>query len=301
MKDKKIMSINKIVPHLWFNTEAKEAAQFYTSLFPESGVTNITTISGTPSGDVPIVRFKLYGIEFMAISAGPMFKINPSISFFIYCGSDSEIVRLYNRLSENGSALMPLDKYPWSNKYAWVKDRYGLTWQLDIDSINSEQKIVPSLLFVNEKSGKVKEAVDFYSSVFSDSKVLMEAPWDESAGMPEGSLLFAQFKLNGYIFNAMSGGALKHEFDFNEAVSFMIYCKDQEEIDYYWEKLTAGGQEQQCGWVKDMFGVSWQIVPVEMDEMMRTKDKEKLARVTESMLKMGKLDLDLLRKAFNNE
>ena len=295
------MSINKIVPHLWFDKEAIEAAQFYTSLFPESGVTNITTISGTPSGEVDIVSFKNWGVEFTAISAGPMFKFNPSISFYVYCGSDSEIVRLYNRLSENGSALMPLDKYPWSNKYAWVQDKFGVSLQLDIDPVNSDQKIVPAILFVNEKAGRVKEAVQFYTSIFPDSKILMESPWDESAGMPEGSLLFAQFKLNDYIFNAMSGGTMKHDFDFNEAISFMVYCKDQKEIDYYWEKLTLGGQEQPCGWLKDKFGISWQIVPVEMDEMMRTKDKEQLERVTEVILKMGKLDLDLLRKAFNNE
>ena len=294
-------SKNKITPHLWFDKEAKEAAEYYASIFQNSEVTNITTISGTPSGEVDIVSFKLWGVEFTAISAGPMFKINPSISFFVYCSSDSEIERLYNKLSENGSVLMPLDKYPWSNKYAWVQDKFGVSWQLDIDSIHSDQKIVPAILFANEKAAQVKNAVDFYCSIFQKSKILMESPWDESAGMPKGSLLFAQFKLNGYIFNAMSGGAMKHEFDFNEAVSFMIYCKDQKEIDNYWAKLTAGGQEQPCGWVKDMFGVSWQVVPVEMDEMMRTKNKEQLTRVTEVMLKMGKFDLDLLRKAFNNE
>lgn len=295
------MNIHKLVPHLWFNKEAKEAAGFYTSLFSNSEVRDITTISGTPSGDVDIVSFKLSGISFMAISAGPIFKLNPSISFYVYCGSDDEIKRLYKSLSENGSVLMSLDKYPWSSKYAWVQDKYGVSWQLDIDTIKSEQKIAPSILFVNEKAGKVKEAVSFYCSIFPDSKLLMESPWDQSAGMPEDSLLFAQFKLNGYIFNTMSGGTIKHEFDFNEAISFMVYCKDQKEIDYYWEKLTEGGSEQPCGWVKDKFGVSWQIVPSEMIEMMRTKDKMQLARITDVMLKMGKLDLELLRKAFDNE
>jgi predicted 3-demethylubiquinone-9 3-methyltransferase (glyoxalase superfamily) len=292
---------NKIIPHLWFDKEAKEAARFYTSLFPNSVVTNITTISGTPSGDVDLVSFKLHDLDFMAISAGPFFKINPSISFYVYCGSNEEIERLYNKLIENGSALMPLDKYPWSDKYAWVKDKFGLTWQLDIDTINSAQKIVPSVLFANEKAAKVKEAVDFYCSVFPSSQVLMEASWDKSAGMPDDSLLFAQFKLNGYIFNSMSGGVMKHDFDFNEAISFMVQCKDQKEIDYYWEKLTSGGAEQPCGWVKDKFSVSWQIVPEELETMMSTKDKEQLARVTEAFLKMTKFDLELLREAFNNK
>lgn len=292
-------ALNKIVPHLWFDKEAKEAAEYYASIFPNSAVTNVTTNSGTPSGDVDIVSFKLWGVEFAAISAGPYFKINPAISFFVYCGSDSEIERIYNKLCDGGLVLMPIDKYEWSNKYAWVQDKYGVSWQLDADTINSEQKIVPAILFANEKAARVKEAVDYYCNIFSNSKILVESPWDKSAGMPDGSLLFSQFKLNGYIFNAMSGGKMKHEFDFNEALSFMIYCKDQEEIDYYWTKLTAGGQEQPCGWVKDMFGVSWQIVPVEMDEMMRTKNKEQLARVTEEMLKMGKLNLEKLKKAYN--
>lgn len=292
---------NKIVPHLWFDKEAKEAAEYYASIFQNSEVTNVTTISGTPSGNVDIVSFKLWGVELSAISAGPVFKLNPSISFFVYCGSDSEIERLYKKLNDGGFALMPLDKYPWSEKYAWVQDKYGVSWQLDIDTINSEQKIVPAILFANEKAAHVKKAVDYYCNIFPNSKILLESPWDKSAGMPDSSLLFAQFKLNGYILNAMSGGTQKHEFDFNEAYSFMVYCNDQDEIDYYWEKLAEGGVEQQCGWVKDKFGVSWQIVPVEMDEMMSTKDKEQLARVTDVMLKMGKLDLNLLRKAFNNK
>lgn len=292
---------NKIVPHLWFDKEAKEAAEYYASIFQNSEVTNVTTISGTPSGNVDIVSFKLWGVAFTAISAGPMFKINPSISFFVYCDSESEIERLYNKLIDGGFALMQLDKYPWSEKYAWVQDKYGVSWQLDVDSINSDQKIVPAILFTNEKAAMVKEALNFYSSIFSDSKILLESPWDESAGMPEGSLLFSQFKLNGYIFNAMSGGTMKHEFDFNEAVSFMIFCKDQNEIDYYWDKLTEGGNEQQCGWLKDKFGVSWQIIPEELDEMMDTKNKEQMARVTKVMLKMGKLNLNELRNAYNGK
>lgn len=293
-----MVSKNKLVPHLWFDKEAREAAEYYASIFRDSEVTNVTAISGTPSGEVDIVSFKIWGVEFTAISAGPVFKINPSISFFVYCGSDSEIERLYNSLSENGSVLMPLDKYPWSSKYAWVQDKFGVSWQLDIDDINSGHKIVPAILFVNDKAGAVKVAAEHYTSIFPDSKILMESPWDKSSGMPEGSVLFTQFKLNGYIFNSMSGGTPKHEFDFNEAVSFMVYCNDQKEIDYYWEKLSAGGSEQPCGWVKDKFGVSWQVVPVEMMTMMQTDDKEQLDRLTRSMLKMGKLDREELIRAF---
>lgn len=293
-----MVSKNKLVPHLWFNKEAREAAEYYASLFRNSEVTNITTISGTPSSEVDIVSFKIWDVEFAAISAGPLFKINPSISFFVYCGSGNEIDRLYKSLSENGTILMPLDKYPWSSKYAWVQDEFGVSWQLDIDDINSGQKIVPAILFTNDKAGKVKEAVGHYTTIFPDSKIIIESPWDKSSGMPEGSLLFTQFKLNGYLFNAMSGGVQRHEFDFNEALSFMVYCKDQKEIDYYWERLSEGGSEQPCGWVKDKFGVSWQVVPEEMITMMQTEVKEQLDRLTVSMLKMGKLSLEELRRAY---
>ena len=292
------VNISSIVPHLWFDTKALEAASFYTSLFPGSQIISKTRIENTPSGDVDILTFALNGQKFMAIDAGPLFRFNDSISFFVYCSSESEINRLYEKLSENGSVLMPLGKYDWSRKYAWIRDKYGLSWQLDVEDIRSSQKILPSLLFVNEKSTRVREAVEFYSSVFPDSGVIMEAPYDKTTSMPDGSLLFAQFRLSGFLFNAMSS-TLHHDYDFNESVSFMVYCDTQEEIDYYWEKLKEGGEEQQCGWIKDKFGVAWQIVPTEMVEMMSTTNKDQLASVTSEMLKMVKLDIKALRNAYN--
>jgi len=291
---------NKIVPHLWFDKEAKEAANFYVSVFPNSKLKGVTTISGTPSGDADIVSFNLWGSDFMAISAGPMFKFNPSISLFVYCGSEKEIDRIYKALMDGGQALMPLDKYPWSPKYAWVQDKYGLTWQLDMDEINSQQKILPSLLFVNEKQTKVKEALNFYHDTFPNSRMILEAPYDESSNLPKGSLLFAQYNLGGSLINAMSSN-LKHNYDFNEAVSLMVYCDNQEEIDYYWQKFTHDGQEQPCGWLKDKYGVSWQIVPTAMDKMMQTSNKEQLDRVTKVMLTMMKLDLKKLQDAYDNK
>ncbi len=291
-------SNNKIVPNIWFDREAREAVDFYTSLFPDSRITSETVMGGNPSGNVDILTFELRGQEFMAINAGPLFKVNPSVSFFVYCGSENEINRLYEKLSVGGFVLFPLDKYDWSPRYAWVQDRFGVSWQLDIEDIKSQQKIVPSVLFVNQKSARLKEAITFYNSVFPDSRIVMEAPYDKSAGMPEGSLLFAQFILSGYMFNSMSS-TINHDYDFNEAISFMIYCNNQEEIDYYWKRLTEGGEEQPCGWVRDRFGLSWQIVPYEMDEMMKTTNMEQLARVTTEMLKMMKIDIKALRDAYN--
>ncbi|MCB0374995.1 MAG: VOC family protein, partial [Sinomicrobium sp.] len=214
-------STTTIIPHLWFDNEAKDAVHFYTAIFPDAKTITATTLTDTPSGTVDIITFQLWGDRFMAINAGPMFKFNPAVSFYVYCGSAAEIERLYNALSEGGKVLMPLDTYPWSEKYAWVQDKYGLSWQLDVSGTDSRQKIVPSLLFVNEKSGRVKEAVSYYTSVFPEAAVLLEAPYDKSAPVEEGTLLFAQFELNGYRFNAMSS-IIKHDHDFNEAVSFMV-------------------------------------------------------------------------------
>ena len=291
---------SQIVPHLWFDKEAVDAVNFYVSLFPDSKVIGKSTISGKSDGGVDILTFHLWGQGFMAINSGTSYKINPSISFYVYCGSINEIERLYQELSYGGMVMMPLDKYPWSETYAWVQDKYGLSWQLDVDDINSQQKILPSLLFANEKFGKVREAVGFYTSVFPGSKIIIEAPYDKSANLPDDTLLFAQFKLDNYLVNAMSS-TLNHDFDFNEAVSLMINCETQEEIDYYWNKLTDEGEEQQCGWIKDKFGVSWQVVPSELEKMLLTTDKVKLASVSKAMLKMLKPDIRELRKAYDND
>lgn len=122
--------MQKIVPHLWFDKEAKEAANLYTSLLPNSKITNVNTIHDTPSGDCDIVSFELAGQKFMAISAGPFFKINPSISFHIKCKTVKEVDSLWKKLIQGGKALMELGEYPFSKRYGWLQDKYGLSWQI---------------------------------------------------------------------------------------------------------------------------------------------------------------------------
>ena len=169
--------MQKITPHLWFDKEAKDAAEFYTSLFPNSKVTNITTLHDTPSGDSDIVSFEIAGQQFMAISAGPLFKFNPSVSFIVNFDPSRDkdarksIDSLWERLSEGGTTLMPLDKYPFSQRYGWVQDKYGLSWQLILSDPEGEERpfIVPSLMFVGDVAGRAEEAINFYLSVFKDS------------------------------------------------------------------------------------------------------------------------------------
>jgi predicted 3-demethylubiquinone-9 3-methyltransferase (glyoxalase superfamily) len=300
--------MQKIIPHLWFDKEAKEAAEFYTSAFPDSKVTNITTLHNTPSGDCDIVSFKLWGYSFMAISAGPLFKFNPSISFMVNFDPSQDkdakarIDQVWRKLSAGGNVLMPLDKYPFSERYGWVQDKYGLSWQLILTNPDGEERpiIIPSLLFVGEVYGKAEEASDLYLTIFTRSKRGAIVRYDaRQAPDKEGAVMFTDFRLEDQWFAAMDS-AREHNFKFNEAISFMVYCDTQEEIDYYWDRLAAGGnpEAQQCGWVKDKFGLSWQVVPTEMDQMMRDGTPEQIAHVTQAFLKMKKFDLAELRKAY---
>lgn len=285
----------KIVPHLWFDKEAVEAAKFYSSVFPQSKVKSTTKLHDTPSGDVDTVSFELWGYNFMAISAGPLFKFNPSISFSVFYKTKEEVDVLWGKLLKGGRVLMELGIYPWSERYGWASDRYGLSWQIMfVKDGGIAQKIVPHLMFAGAVCGKAEEAMSFYTSVFKNSKVGDIFRYTKGQEPDkEGTVAHGVFTFEGQQFSAMDS-AREHNFVFNEAISLMVYCKDQKEIDYYWEKLSADPKAEQCGWLKDRYGVSWQIVPTAMDEMMATKDKEALARVTQAFLKMKKFDLKTL-------
>ena len=282
---------------MWFDTEAKEAAALYASLFPNSKVTNVTTLKDTPSGDADTVSFTLAGQEFMAISAGPYFKFNPSISLFTVFETEAEIDTAWNKLVEGGKVLMPFNTYPWSKKYGWLQDKYGLSWQLSLTDQPIGQKITPLLMFTRDVAGKAKEAIEAYTKIFPNSKVQMTVLYEKGEGDVEGFIKHARFSLGSQEFAAMDSSG-KHEFNFNEAVSFVVLCDTQEEIDYYWGKLSAVPESEQCGWLKDVYGVSWQIVPSVMTEMMASGDQEKIGRVTQAFLKMKKFDIAAIKKAY---
>ena len=291
--------MQKITTHLWFDKEAREAANFYTSVFKDSKISNTTTLHDTPSGAVDVVTIELFGQEFTLISAGPLFKFNPSVSFLVACKTKDEVDTLWEKLSEGGTALMELDEYPFSERYGWVQDRYGLSWQvMFMGGRKVKQKITPTLMFVGKQCGKAEEAINFYITVFHNAKVGDILRYNKGEEPDEeGTIKHAAFALEGLEFAAMDSARV-HNFTFNEAISFMVHCENQEEIDYYWGKLSADPKAEQCGWLKDKYGVSWQIVPTIMDEMLRDKDKERLARVTEAFLKMKKFDIEVLKKAY---
>lgn len=270
-----------LFPCLWFDQQAPEAVEFYCSLFPESRITGKNEFT---------FQFELMGTHIQALNGGPMYQQTPACSYFVYCGEQASIEELYQELKKGGQVIFPLDSYPWSSRYAWVTDRFGTNWQLDIDPIRSPQKIVPCLLFVNDKRTRVKEAIEFYLDVFSNSRSLMEAPLPDSE-----DLLFAQIKLDQFILNLMSSPE-SHDYDFTPANSLVITCPSQAEIDYFWEKLGDGGQFQRCGWLKDRFGVSWQIVPADLGKILA--DPQNGKKSMEALLSMEKLLIEKLKNPF---
>jgi len=285
--------MQKIIPHLWFDKEAVEAAKFYVSAFPNSRITHKTQIKDTPSGDCDILGFEVMGYSFMAISAGPVFKINPSISFSLNLETKEEVQALWDKLAPGGKALMELGEYPFSPFYGWIQDKYGVSWQLIAlgKEAKGRPKVTPALMFTQDKAGKAEEAMNFYSSIFKNSKIGEIFRYTGEEGADEkGTVAHAVFFLAGQEFMALDSAQI-HKFQFNEGVSLMVNCKDQAEIDYFWEKLSAVPESEQCGWVKDKYGVSWQIIPENMDELISNDAK------VQAMLKMKKIVIKDLEKA----
>jgi predicted 3-demethylubiquinone-9 3-methyltransferase (glyoxalase superfamily) len=290
--------MQKIVPHLWYDKEAKEAALFYISLFDESKLLDVTVIENTPSGDSEVVSFELAGQHFKAISAGPYFQFNPSMSFMVACYCIEEVNTKWKALLEGGTELMPLGEYPFSKRYGWVQDRYGLSWQLMlIDGGKTVQKITTNLLFSNDSCGKAEEAVKYYARIFEESEIGFISRYGAGEAMSsKAKVNYAAFKLCGVDFSAMDN-AFDVDFSFNEAFSLLVNCKDQKEIDYYWDTLSAISKAEQCGWLKDKFGLSWQIVPQIMDEVLFNGSRDEIQRITEAFLKMKKFDIAALENA----
>ncbi|HNJ25786.1 MAG TPA: VOC family protein [Chitinophagaceae bacterium] len=271
---------NNIYPCLWFDNQSKAAAQFYCSLFDGARITTDTPMT---------VLFEIYGKKIMALNGGPMFKINPAISFFVLCENIDKTNWLWEKLAEGGHILMPIDQYQWSERYGWVQDKFGMTWQISVvEKAGDTASLTPSLLFTDEVFGKGESALNYYASIFKNPQthLLVHYPdGDENAG----KLMYASVSLNDYPMILMDGPG-KQGYTFNEGVSLVVDCDGQDEVDYYWNHLTAdGGKESMCGWLKDKFGVSWQIVPKQLIEALSNQDKERAGQAMQAMLKMKKI------------
>ncbi|MBY0487546.1 MAG: VOC family protein [Flavobacteriaceae bacterium] len=282
--------MQKITPFLWFDGKAQEAAEFYTAIFKNSSINGVNPM---------VTTFQLNGLHFSALNGGPMYKFSNAISLFVTCNSKEEIDYLWKNLSDDGTVLMDLGSYPWNENYGWTTDKYGLSWQLFFG--DKEQEIAPSLLFVNEQFGNAEAAINLYTSLFDASKIISMSRYGDTSPEFKDNILHAEFQLEHQTFKAMESHA-NHDFHFNEAFSFVINCEDQKEVDFYWSKLTQdGGKESQCAWLKDKFGVSWQVVPKLLTALLNDKDREKADRVMNAMLQMKKIDCQKLQDAYDGK
>jgi len=276
-----------ITPCLWYNGQAQEAAALYCSVFTDAKITAQSPI---------VTAINVSGHSITLLDGGPMYKPNPSISFFYICEKEDELNKIWNAFSKEGTVLMSLDKYPWSEKYGWVNDKFGISWQIALGKISDVgQKITPCLMFTGKQYGRADEAIAHYSSIFKNVKVdgILRYGANELPDQ-EGKVKHAQFALNDQKFMIMESAA-PHNFTFTEGISLTIHCETQKEIDYYWEKLTESGAESMCGWLKDKFGVSWQIIPTVLNKIM--SDPAKAGKAAQAFMSMRKLNIEQIVQA----
>lgn len=275
---------NSIYPSVWCDNNAREVAEFYVSVFPETRITDENPV---------VVLLEMHGQKLMLLNGGDMFRPNPSISLMYLTASQSEVEDIYSKLISGGKALMPFGEYPFSKKYGWVEDRYGVSWQLYTgEAEHIIQKLVPTLMFTGRNNGKAEEAAGFYTTVLPDSRTRGMLRYTGAEGEVPGTIQHGEFMIRDCLLMIMDS-SMAGDFNFTEGVSLVVECDTQAEIDRFWTALTSGGgEESMCGWLKDRFGVSWQIVPTVLPALMARS-----ARVTEEMLKMKKLDIRKLTEA----
>jgi len=275
-----------IYPCLWFDNNAAEAANFYFSIFRDTKITSSNSI---------VTMIEIEGEKMMLLNGGPMFVKNPSVSFYVTCSTEEEVNELWGKLSEGGMSLMPVDSYPWSKRYGWIQDKFGVNWQLTFgDPDEIKQKVVPVMMFTGEVAGKTEDAMNFYGSLIKPFSIEVLAKYEEGEIDHPGTIKHGRFRIDENVMIAMDSH-YPHNFSFNEGVSFVLECKDQKEIDFYWDSFTKDGSESMCGWCKDRYGVSWQVVPEVLKELM--SEPEKAGKVTAAFMKMKKLNIDELTSA----
>ena len=295
--------MQRIVPHLWFDDDAEAAVERYVDLVPGSAVGAIVRypeagreIHGRIPGSVMTVDFRLGDTRLVALNGGPLFTFTPAGSLFVTLEHAADVDRLWEGLIDGGTALMPLDRYDWSERYGWLADRWGLNWQIALGSkADVGRTATPSLMYTGAEAGKAEEAIGFYATLFPGSSIdgiLRHTGSDQ----PPGSVAHAQLRLDGETLMVMDNAGA--DFAFSEALSLRVQCEDQDEIDRLWSALSAVPEAEACGWLKDRYGVSWQIGPRVLGEMMASGDRAAVERVTAAFMAMKKLDLPTLARAF---
>ena len=299
--------MQKIRPCIWMNQNGEEAANLYVSLVENSHILDISRYGkggfehhGQAEGNAMVIELELGGYRLQILNGGPMFKPNPSISLFIQLPDADAVDRMWNGLVDGGSVMMDMNTYPWSPKYGWLNDKFGVSWQISVPMGGpAVTSIAPTLMFVGAQHGKAKAALDLYTGLFPNSGIDLAVNYDGSGADPANTLMHARAHLGNQMMMAMDS-AHDHAFQFSEGLSLSVSCADQAEVDHYWNGLIAnGGQESMCGWLKDRFGVSWQIVPDAMGKILSGPDKQGARRAMQAMFTMKKLDIAKLQAAYD--
>ncbi|WP_437918297.1 VOC family protein [Sphingobacterium sp. LRF_L2] len=272
---------SKIYPAIWCNNNASDIFNFYTETFYGSQIIESNPI---------VVSAEILQVPFIGINGGPIFRPNNAISFMIICETEEEIKKLWQTFEPQAEILMSLQSYPWSPHYGWLCDLHGVSWQFylgKLEDVNNQQ-LVPTLMFCGPQQGRCQEAIHFYAQTFKHFKSQGHIPYPD--GEKKRQIMHAQFIVEGFTLMAMDSG-VDQSFSFNEGVSFVISCDDQDEIDYYWDLFTAKGEESRCGWCKDQFGVSWQIVPKNLSSIL-----QRYPDANKALMQMAKIEIENLKK-----
>ena len=275
-----------ITPAIRCNGDADEAARFYADVFREGSV--VEEVPGYAA------TVSIHGFRLSLINGGDQDTPNPSISCILnfdpllFGGEEQArayLDELYEHLSAGG-VLTELGESPFSPRYAWVRDRFGMTWQLMLTDPAGEPRpfILPSFMFGGTNHANAEEATEAWIALFDDARRGALRRYAEGGPMEAGTVMFTDFTLRGTWMAAMDSGAF-HDFTFTPGVSMIVSCRDQEEIDHYWAGLSAVPEAERCGWCVDRWGVSWQVVPHNIAELMAD------AATREKLLHMGKIDL----------
>ena len=275
-----------ITPAIWCDGTADEAAQFYADVFRDASIAEQAPgIAATVS---------IHGFKLSLINGGNQYAPNPSISCILnfdpllFGGEEQAqtyLDELYERLS-TGGVLMELGEYPFSPRYAWVRDRFGMTWQLMLTDPDGDPRpfIIPSFMFGGTNHANAEEATDAWIALFDNARRGVLYRYEEGGPLDAGTVMFTDFTLRGTWMAATDSGTF-HDFTFTPGVSMIVSCRDQEEIDRYWAGLSAVPEAERCGWCVDCWGVSWQVVPHNIAELMAD------AATRDKILQMGKIDL----------
>lgn len=291
-----------IAPCIWLDDQAQQAASLYTSVFPRSRITATAHYSRTrdnpghmPRGSVMTVELDLAGTSFTLLNGGPILKPGPTVSFFVNLQTAAEVDTVFNRLAEGGKVFIPLDRWPWSERYGWIQDRFGVSWQvMKADLAPGDDVIVPCLMFSGNNAGRAEAALRRYAEVFPGSSVTRVEHYTGNEG-PAGQVKHGRASLSGHALVCMDSH-VEHDATFDEGVSLQVMCRDQAEVDRFWAALSDDGSGT-CGWLKDRFGVSWQVVPSSLRALMSSADEPARDRMLDALYTMKKLDVAALQRA----